>query len=321
MLEGVIAEELLLPTTVAPVLLDADFFPSAVVSFPGVLLPSLYLDIETFFSLGVFGGVNTFSLSPQSVVTDADVIFAFTGSHVDAIAPALFQSSDVFYQATTPAALGLQLLVDTDRFYGAQNTFNLGSAVVASDDNIRAQIFQYGTTWRTLSASVVDADLFLRPDVSWPVVSAALVDADIFYAPNLPYYLRPGALASDDAIFTAGIGRQVLPGFVTDTEQFFGPSIPAPIAPVTLPPGLVVDIDNLIPPTVLQPGILVAPLYSDTDVFLTPTITTGAVSIVPSLFTDTDIFAAPLIVAQNATFIGSEIAMVGLQTTYIFNLG
>jgi hypothetical protein len=320
MLAGVIAEELLLPVEgrLASIVIDSDIFPQAAIYIPGFLLPGFFVDGDVTYGILI---TNTGApILYASFVTDTDIIFDFTRSHDDAIVPALFQSDDRFYQATTPAALGLQLLVDVDRFYGPQTAFKLTSAAVASDDNIRAQIFQYGTTWRTLSASVVDADLFLRPDVSWPTVSAALVDADIFHAPDLPYYLRP-VVVSDEAIFTAGVGREVRPGFVTDAEQFFVPSIPAPIAPVTLTAGSVVDVDSLFAPTILQPGILAAPLYSDTDVFLTPTITTGAVTIVPSLFADTDTFSAPLIVAQNATFIGSEIAMVGLQTTYIFNLG
>ena len=318
MLVGVIAEELLASAAgpITSAVIDSDIFPQAAIYVPGFLLPGLFVDGDITYGILI---TNTGApVLYVSLVDDTDTIYDFTRDHADAIVPALFQSDDAFYQATTPAALGLQLVVDVDRFYSPRNAFNFESAVVVSDDDIHAQIFQYGTTWRTLSASIVDADLFIRPDVSWPVLSAAVADADIFHAPDLPYYLRPSAI-SDEAIFTAGVGRQVRPGFITDTEQFFDPTIVPPIAPVTLPPGLVVDIDSLFAPTVLQPGILVAQLYSDTDVFLTPTITTGAVTIVPSLFTDTDTFAAPHITTPPATFIGSEIVMMGAQTTYIFD--
>ena len=220
MLVGVIAEELLLPVEgrLASVVIDSDIFPQAAIYVPGFLLPGLSLDGDVTY--GIFITNTGAPILYGSLVNDLDTVYSFTSSHADAIVPALFQSDDRFYQATIPAALGLQLLVDVDRFYGPQTAFNLTSAAVASDDNIHPQIFQYGTTWQTLSASVVDADLFRRPDVSWPVVSAALVDADVFYAPDQTNYLRPGALASTDAILSAAIGAQIRPAFVADTDQF-----------------------------------------------------------------------------------------------------
>jgi hypothetical protein len=293
MLEGVIAEELLLPVEGRrpSVVIDGDIFPQATIYVPGFLLPGYFIDGEF-----IYGILITNTASPilyGSLVTDTDTIFDFTRSHDDAIAPTLFQSDDVFYEARIPAALGLQLLVDTDRFYGPQTAFNLTSAAVVSDDNIRAQIFQYGTTWRMLSASVVDADLFLRPDVSWPVLSAALVDADIFYAPDQTNYLLPSALAISDTFFSATLAQPLRPGFVADTEQFFGPSIPAPIAPVMLTAGLVVDSDDLVPPIISRPGDLVTAPYDDTDVFLSPSV--GFAPLAPALFSDSDSFLGPSI--------------------------
>jgi 2-hydroxychromene-2-carboxylate isomerase len=321
MLEGVIAEELLLPATVAPTLFDLELFPSAAVTLFGTggIAPAFYIDSDVVYS----PIINAFDLAPQSVVIDTDTIFDFTSSHVDAIVPALFQSDDAFYEARIPAALGLQLLVDVDRFYGAQTAFSLTSAAVASDDNIRAQIVQHGTTWRTLSASFVDADLFIRPDVSWPVVSAAFIDADVFYAPDQTNYLRPGALASTDAIFSAGLGQPLRPGFIADTEQFFGPSIPAPIAPVTLATGLVVDSDSLISPIVFIAGGLVTALYSDTDVFFSPSVTLAPLA--PALFSEADsffgpsirMFLLPVLLSDSETIAAPAIAIVDNPPTFV----
>ena len=324
MLIGVIAEELLLPVAgqLASVVIDDDIFPQAAIYVPGFLLPGLSVDGDV-----TYGSLITNTGSPilyVGLLNDTDAIFDFTRDHADAIVPALFQSDDAFYQATIPAALGLQLLVDADRFYSPQTAFNLTSAAVASDDDIHAQIFQYGTTWHTLSASFIDADLFRRPDVSWPVVSAALLDTDIFYAPDQTNYLRPGALASDETFFAAAIGEQIRPAFVTDIEQFFDPSIPAPIAPVTLTAGLAVDSDSLISPIIFIPGSgLVTDLYSDTDVFFSPSITLAPLTpalfsdtdsfftssirmfLLPNLLTDSDTIAAPAIGAAPPTFVNA----------------
>jgi hypothetical protein len=323
MLVGVIAEELLLPVEGRrpSVFIDNDIFPQAVIYVPGFLLPGLFIDGDFTYEILI---TNTSApILYASLVTDTDIIFGSTGSHVDAIVPALFQSDDRFYQATTPAALGLQLIVDNDRFYSPQTAFNFVSAAVTSDDNIRSQIFQYGTTWRTLSASVVDTDLFLRPDLSWPVVSAALVDADIFYAPDQTNYLRPGALASGDTFFSAALGQPLRPGFVADTEQFFGPSIPAPIAPVTLTVGLVVDSDSLIQPIVFRAGDLVTAPYSDTDVFFSPSV--GLAPLTPALFSDTDSFLGPSIrmfllpnlLTDSETIAAPTIAIVNNPPTFV----
>ena len=201
------------------------------------LIPSLYVDPDTFYSPTVSPGAVT--LSP-SLFTDADTFYAATVTPgAITLSPALVVDADTFYSATvTPGGVNLApaLLSSTNTFYSP--TVSTGSV------NISPALFNDADTFYSPTVSLAGSPQTLTPSL--------FADADTFHS----------------ATVTAG-GVTLNPSLFVDADTFYIPTVSLDGAPQNLTPSLYIDSDTFYSPTVSSSGSqnLLPSLFVDADIF------------------------------------------------------
>jgi hypothetical protein len=319
MLDGVIAEELLIPSaSVLSLWSDPDSFPSAVVSVPGYLLFEGQFDQDDviyspFISDGHAG------IYPNLLI-DSDRTYVFSTSFSAAIVAPLFRDTDVVYApVVNNKVLGPSLFIDQDAFGGLKKlqqgagTINqqfpidkvfdvdiiygavvehsgivivTQQAILAVADDV---IFLSETTASTIQTS----GSFVRETASYTapplgqVVPQLVIEADVFPSPNVLGPIIPSFFQDVDVLYPPARLNSLLPSAILDADVFFTTA-----SARQLLPNIITDQDVINGPTLTRPGTM--GLVSDAaESIPAPTVTPQRATLLPPLFNDVDVFYVP----------------------------
>jgi hypothetical protein len=284
------------------------------------VLPGIAIDADAIMAPAL-GRV----LQP-SIVTDVDVFrgpaFTQPGSFSLVIDNEFISIPTVTPQRATVLP---GLPVDTDAFYspgGGQGITGV-SDVTLGADTVFAPSANIGPLFPVVS--VVDPDIFLVPGVLAGLLTASIViDADTFFAPGFPVTLGGAFVSDTGAIFAPTAAQGLSPDVFSDADAFY---VPVFSTSDSLPPGIVVDVDTVLAPTIIPGAVTALPGFINADDVVPVTSITVTAVLSASFVTDSDVVYAPTegAIGQPAAFVdadafyGPKITQVGFDGTLVLD--
>jgi hypothetical protein len=264
------------------------------------LTPALFSDTDTFFAPTVAPGAIT--LTP-SLYTDTDSFFAPTASASYTLTASLITDTDTFAAPTVSQSgqsLTPSLFSDTDSFYSAtiSTSIELTAALYADTDTFSVPTVTAGAI--TLTPSLVtDADSFFAPSIA-NIVSlepALYTDTDSFFSPAVVAtdIVLPALYSDADVFFAPIVGTVISPSLHVDTDTIFSLTV---TSRYTLFPEIVNSEAQIWVPVDSAINFVQITTYLDQDLFFTPTVQGGSISINPPLYVDQDTFWSTFVARQ-----------------------
>jgi hypothetical protein len=284
------------------------------------LLPGVAIDADTIMAPAL-GRV----LQP-SIVTDVDVFRGPTFTQPGSFS-LVIDNEFISIPTVTPqrATVLPGLPVDTDAFYspgGGQGITGASDITLGADAIPTASV---GIAPLFPVVSVVDPDIFLAPGVlAGRLTASIIIDADTFFAPGFPVTLGGAFVSDTGAIFAPTAAQGLSPDIFNDADAFY---VPVFSTSDSLPPGIVVDVDTVLAPTVIPGAVTALPGFVNADDVVPVTSITVTAVLSASFVTDSDVVYAPTegAIGQPAAFVdadafyGPKITQVGFDGTLVLD--
>ena len=310
--------------TLSPALYDNTntFYTATVTRGAVTLAPALYTNTNTFYTATV---TTTKTLTPARY-DNTNTFYTATVTSTYTLAPARYDNTNVFYSATITQVGAVELLpelyVNTNTFYSPTVTRGAVTLAPARYDNTNS----FYTPTVTAGAVTLTPALFTNTNsfYSATVVRGTVTltparydNTNSFYSPTITeeQSLLPARYDNTNSFYTATVTRGAVtltPSLYTNSNSFYSPTITTTGADQTLTQTARLDNTNTFYPASAQalytlrfedyvdPGY-VDPGYiglavENTQVWYTPAITTGPVTLSPSRYDNTNIFYTARIV-------------------------